>query len=75
MNVLAIVSIIGSMMAVAVSVAGLLAAIFKRGENEGRLTEILSQLTAMTADHEARLRALEKLTLEARLLVVVPAFL
>jgi len=61
MNTVAIFTMIGSMAAVLVAFTALLAALYRRGQNEGRLTEILSQLTAMTHDHETRLRALEKL--------------
>jgi hypothetical protein len=60
MNSIAIFTMIGSMVAVFVAFAALLAALYRRGQNEGRMTEILSHLTAMGHDHEARLRALEK---------------
>lgn len=52
--------VVASMFSVAVAVAGLLAALFKRGINEGRLTEILSNLQSIVHDHEMRLRELEK---------------
>jgi hypothetical protein len=52
-------SAIGSSVAVLTAVAAMFASIYKRGLNEGRVTEILSRLTTEAADHEARLRALE----------------
>ena len=60
MNTVAIFTMIGSMVAVVVAIAALLAALYKRGQNEGRMTEILSQLTTMAQDHETRLRTLER---------------
>ena len=50
---------IGELVTMMVAVGGLLTAIWKRGKNEGRLTEILSHMETMSADHEARIRVLE----------------
>ena len=50
---------IGELFTMIVAVGGLLTAIWKRGQNEGRITEILSHLEVAQADHEARIRALE----------------
>jgi hypothetical protein len=41
------------------AVITMVATAYKRGQHEGRVTEILSRLAALGADHEARLRALE----------------
>jgi hypothetical protein len=59
MNAAIIASIAASCVAILVAVAAIFTAMFRRGINEGRQTEIMSQLTALGADHEARLRALE----------------
>lgn len=45
--------------AVLVAIGGLLVGLFKRGVNEGRLTEILSTLQKIDSDHEIRIRVLE----------------
>lgn len=55
----AVVTVIASMVTVLIAVAGLLVALFRRGINEGRLAEILSNLQSLTTDHEARIRVLE----------------
>lgn len=34
--------------------------VYHRGQNDGRLTEILASLQAITRDHEDRIRRLEK---------------
>ena len=60
MSSVLVATLITSMVAVVVAVAGLLAAIFRRGQNEGRLTEILSELRRITSDHESRIRILEQ---------------
>jgi hypothetical protein len=54
-----IVAIIALCFTAVVAVGGLLAALFRRGMNEGRLTEILSTLQTIVSDHEARIRVLE----------------
>jgi hypothetical protein len=53
-------AVISAAIALLVAVASSVTILYKRGQNEGRLTEILSQLTTMSADHEARLRVLER---------------
>jgi hypothetical protein len=58
----AALSAMSSVVAVLVAVCALFAALYKRGQSEGRQTEIMSQLAALGADHEARLRALEHIT-------------
>jgi hypothetical protein len=60
MTAAVIASIAASCVAVLVAVAAIFTAFYKRGINEGRQTEILSQLAALGADHEARLRVLEQ---------------
>lgn len=60
MNAVALISALASLAALLVAVAAIFTAVYKRGQNEGRLTEILSHLTQMGTDHEARLRALEQ---------------
>ena len=60
MNAGVVAALFGSGLALLTAVTSTVALLYKRGANEGRITEILSQLTAMGADHEARLRALEK---------------
>lgn len=45
--------------AVLVAISGLLIALYHRGQAEGRLMEILSQLTKIDQDHETRIRSLE----------------
>lgn len=50
---------VGEVFTMLIAVGGLVTAIWRRGQNEGRITEILSHLETMTADHESRLRALE----------------
>lgn len=52
-------ALIAACVAVVVAVAGLFAALYKRGLAEGRLMEILSQLAKIDQDHETRIRALE----------------
>ena len=52
---------VASMVAVFVALGGVVVALYKRGQNEGRIAEILSHLNYMATDHEARIRALEKL--------------
>jgi hypothetical protein len=59
MNAPVAASVVASGVAVFTAVAAMFAAVYKRGQHEGRLAEILSRLTAMAADHEARLRVLE----------------
>jgi hypothetical protein len=59
-NVTIVATLVMACVAMIVAVTSALIGVYKRGQNEGRLTEILSQLTAMSADHEARLRTLEK---------------
>jgi hypothetical protein len=59
MGAAAIVTMLGSCVAVLTAAAAMLASVYRRGQHEGRVTEILSRLTAIAADHEARLRALE----------------
>ena len=56
----AALSVMSSVVAVLVAVCALFAALYKRGMNEGRQTEIMSQLTALGTDHEARIRTLEQ---------------
>src|SRR5262249_2354034 len=55
----AIVTMLSSSVAVLTAAAAMLASAYKRGQHEGRVTEILSRLAAIAADHETRLRALE----------------
>lgn len=50
---------VGEVFTMLIAVGGLVTAIWRRGQNEGRITEILSHLETMTADHESRLRVLE----------------
>lgn len=50
---------IGELFTMIVAVGGLITAIWRRGQNEGRITEILSHLEVAQADHEARIRTLE----------------
>lgn len=59
MSVLVVVSLVSALVAVLSSVGGLLITLFKRGQAEGRAVEIMSQLTAITQDHETRIRVLE----------------
>jgi hypothetical protein len=59
MNAAVVASVVASCVAVFTAVAAMFAAVYKRGQHEGRVAEILSRLTAMAADHEARLRILE----------------
>lgn len=59
MSAIVIFTIVSSMVAVLVAMAGLLVSILKRGQNEGRLMEILSSLKMMMVDHETRIRSLE----------------
>lgn len=56
----AAIASVSSAVAVLVAVCALFAALFKRGQSEGRQTEILSQLAALGSDHETRLRTLEQ---------------
>ena len=58
-DIAVVASAMGSSVAVLTAVAAMFASIYRRGLNEGRVTEILSRLTAIAADHEARLRVLE----------------
>lgn len=60
MNAASAGALISAALALFVAVASSVTTVYKRGQNEGRLTEILSQLTTMNADHEARLRTLER---------------
>lgn len=60
MNTVVLLSALGSIASLLVAVAAIFTAVYKRGQQEGRVTEILSQLTTMMADHETRLRTLEK---------------
>ena len=53
-------AVLSAAIALLVAVTSSVTTLYKRGQNEGRLTEILSQLTTMSADHESRLRALER---------------
>jgi signal transduction histidine kinase len=48
-----------AVISVLVAVSGLLVALYHRGQAEGRLMEILSQLTKIDQDHESRIRTLE----------------
>jgi hypothetical protein len=59
MNATVAASVAASCVAVFTAMAAMFAAVYKRGQHEGRVTEILSRLTAMAADHEIRLRILE----------------
>jgi hypothetical protein len=59
MNATVASSVAASCVAVFAAMAALFAAVYERDQHEGRVTEILSRLTAMAADHEIRLRVLE----------------
>ena len=50
---------IGELFTMVVAVGGLITAIWRRGQYDGRITEILSHLEVAQADHEARIRTLE----------------
>lgn len=60
MNAANTAAVLSAAIALLVAVTSSVTTLYKRGQNEGRLTEILSQLTMMSADHEARLRVLER---------------
>lgn len=59
MSAVVIISLVAALVAVLTSVGGLLTALYRRGQSEGRAVEIMSQLTAITQDHETRIRVLE----------------
>lgn len=52
--------------AVITLMAGFIVSLFRRGLNEGRLTEILSTLQTIASDHESRIRTLEHQTWERK---------
>lgn len=53
------ITLIADVVTVMGAVGGLLIALFKKGYNDGRLAEILSNLQTYATDHEARIRVLE----------------
>ena len=53
------ITLIADVVTIMVAVGGLLVALFKKGYNDGRLAEILSNLQSITTDLEARMRVLE----------------
>lgn len=60
MNAIVFLSCASSGVAVLASTGAMVASVWKRGQSEGRQTEIMSQLASLGADHEARLRVLER---------------
>lgn len=60
MSSIGLFTAISAIVAVVVAIVGLLVALYHRGQSEGRLMEILSQLTKIDQDHETRIRSLER---------------
>jgi hypothetical protein len=54
-----VIAIAANIVTIMFSMGGMFVALFKRGINEGRTIEILSNLQSLSTDHEARIRVLE----------------
>jgi len=54
------------LVAVVVMLGSLCVALVRSARHEGRLEQILAQLTTLVADHEARLRTLEQASTRPR---------
>lgn len=59
MDATVVAAVAASCVAVLTAMAAMFAAVYKRGQHDGRVTEILSRLAVMAGDHEIRLRILE----------------
>jgi hypothetical protein len=58
-NTVLVVSMIADLVTILAAMSGVFAVLLKRASNEGRITQILSDLQSGYADHETRLRVVE----------------